>query len=216
VPTNTKKASPIYAVLGLGALAYGALLALGINVAKNLTGNAAFPNPPVDLTAFSALLSSFSASIAAALEGGKNAKAVRDKDRKLIIQDLKALALYVQNNCNDDMTIFTTSGFTAKASTKTAGQPVAIPTIKSLDYGLLPGELTASIKSVTGAKAYNIRYAPLTGGLPGPWTTVQVAVIKKPTTFSNLTRGTDYAFQVQALGSVGLTDWSDSATIMCT
>jgi hypothetical protein len=42
-----------------------------------------------------------------------------------------------------------------------------------------------------------------------------VANIKKAMPIDNLTSGTLYAFQVQALGMQGLSEWSDSSTIMC-
>jgi hypothetical protein len=47
------------------------------------------------------------------------------------------------------------------------------------------------------------------------WTVVQIATVKKATPLDNLTSGTVYAVQVQALGAQGLSAWSDSSTIMC-
>jgi len=43
---------------------------------------------------------------------------------------------------------------------------------------------------------------------------LNVANIKKPIPIGNLTSGTLYAFQLQALGMKGLSAWSDSSTIM--
>jgi hypothetical protein len=65
------------------------------------------------------------------------------------------------------------------------------------------------------AFAYNVRYAVMTNGVPGAWAIVPVAKAGKKTTISGLTPGAMYAFQVQALGSTGYTDWSDSKTIIC-
>jgi len=44
---------------------------------------------------------------------------------------------------------------------------------------------------------------------------LNVANIKKAIPIDNLTSGTLYAFQLQALGMKGLSAWSDSSTIMC-
>jgi hypothetical protein len=71
-----------------------------------------------------------------------------------------------------------------------------------------------SVTPVAKARSYDIRYAPLVNGVPGNWATETVTIAKKPVTISGLTPGTIYAFQVRALGSLGYTDWSDSATRM--
>jgi hypothetical protein len=55
----------------------------------------------------------------------------------------------------------------------------------------------------------------MTGNSPGPWTSIPIPKVNVKTTISGLTPGVTYAFQTQSLGSVGLSDWSDSTTIMC-
>ena len=210
----TTKLTPIRAVMGFNAMSPANLVILANAILKAMTGNANFPTPAVDLTAFATVVSAYAAAVAAALDGGKNAKSARDKQKKIVVKDLRQLAMYVESNCNDDMAIFTTSGFTAKAK-PSASAPVAVPTIKSLDRGDHPGEIVASLKKSAGARSYNLRYAPLTGTTPGPWTTLNIANIKKAISIANLTSGTAYAFQAQALGMLGLSAWTDSSTIMC-
>ena len=212
---SSKKAAPVRAVTNFASLSDSELFTLAMAIIKGLRGNAAFPNPSVDLTAFGTTATTFSEATAAALDGGRIATALRDKERKLVIQDLKLLAVYVENNCNDDPAILATSGFTVKTPVKTKGQPVAAPSFKSLDLGANSGQITVTLKKVTGAKVYFVRYAPMTGGSPGPWTTVPIPKINVKTTISGLTPGVTYAFQTQSLGSVGLSDWSDSTTMMC-
>jgi hypothetical protein len=202
-------------VTGFSKLSPNDLVNLARKVVNGLTGNAAFPNLPIDLTAFTTLINSLSDAIVAALDGGKNAKAVVKKQRKLVIQDMTLLAVAVQNNCNDDPQVFATSGFTAKSSVKTANQPVAVPKFRSLDYGPNSGSLLISIKGVLGARSYFVRYAVMTGVQPGPWTTLTIPNINKAYTLSNLTPTTTYGFQVQALGPIGYSDWSATETIIC-
>jgi hypothetical protein len=240
IPMSTTKTSPIKAVIGQNSMADPDRLLMANTVLKGLTGNAAFANPVVPLTTFAADITTYSNAITAAEDGGKNAKVARDKAKKVVIKDLKQLANYVENNCNDDMAIFTTSGFTAKAKASASG-PVAVPSFKSLDYGTHPGELLVTVQSVTGGKSYNIRYGamPATpqtaagstpsstpasatatagaapGAAPSSWTIINVAGIKKAIPIDNLSSGALYAFQVQALGVHGLSAWSDSSTIMC-
>jgi Fibronectin type III domain len=60
-----------------------------------------------------------------------------------------------------------------------------------------------------------LRFSSLSGTTPGPWTTLGVGNVKKAVTVGSLTPGVTYAFEVQALGSEGYSDWSDSSTCMC-
>ena len=209
---STLKVSPIRAAMNFSAMAHALLVVFATAVLKGLTNNPAFPNPTVPLTTFGDHTTTYSNAVTAALDGGKNARAARDKAKKVVVNDLKQLAMYVETNCNDDMATFITSGFTAKAKPIAAG-PVDVPTFKWLDYGTRPGEILAAIKSVTGAKSYNLRFGA--GTAPSSWTVMNVAAIKKAIPIDNLTSGTLYAFQVQALGAQGLSAWSDSSTIMC-
>jgi hypothetical protein len=174
-----------------------------------------FATPPVDPAALDASATTLIAANQAAMDGGKNAKAIRDKQRKLVIQDLKLLAVYVQNVSNDDPAIFAASGFTVKPTGKSAPQPVAAPVFRSLDYGVNSGQIVVSVKATAGAKSYFIRYAVMNGATPGPWTTIAAASIQRPITISGLTPTTIYGFQVQALGVLGYSDWSSIETIIC-
>src|SRR5262249_22283812 len=93
----------------------------------------------VPLTAFENNITVYSNAVTAALDGGKNAKSAREKAKRAVVKDLRQLAMYVESNCNDEMAIFTTSGFTARANASPSG-PVGVPTFKSLDYGVHPGK----------------------------------------------------------------------------
>src|SRR6266699_5918332 len=186
------------------------------HVATGIGGNSVhFPNPPIDPAALDASGNTLAEAVLAAMDGGKTAKAVVKKQRKLIVQDLNLLAVFVQNVSNDDPVIFAASGFTVKPTGKSAPQPVAAPSFRSLDFGVNSGQIVVSVKAQAGAKSYFIRYAVMNGTTPGPWTTIPAASIQKAITFSGLTPATIYGFQVQALGVLGYSDWSATETIMC-
>jgi hypothetical protein len=76
----------------------------------------------------------------------------------------------------------------------------------------------ASASSAAGSSPTSST-APAAGStpaaVPAAWTLVQIAGIKKTIPLDNLVSGTVYAVQVQALGVLGLSAWSDSSTIMC-
>jgi hypothetical protein len=213
--TTTKKPASLKAVTGFGKLDPNALANTAHHIAKGVGGNPQyFGNPPIDPAALDASGNTLTEAVIAAMDGSKTAKAAVKKQRKLIVQDLNLLAVFVQNVSNDDPAIFAASGFTAKKTGKSAPQPVAVPAFRSLDFGMNSGQIVVSIKSVAGAKSYFIRYAVMNGTTPGPWTTVPATTIRKPTTVSGLTPITMYGFQVQALGVLGYSDWSTTQTIV--
>src|SRR6266853_2927988 len=195
--TTTKKPASLKAVTGFGKLDPNALANMAHHVAKGIGGNPTyFPNPPVDPAALDASATTLSNAVLAAMDGGKTAKAVVKKQHKLVVQDLNLLAVFVQNVSNDDPVIFAASGFTAKPTGKSAPQPVAAPTFRSLDFGVNSGQILVSVKKQAGAKSYFIRYAVMNGTTPGAWTTIPAASIQRPITLSSLTPTTIYGFQV--------------------
>src|SRR2546427_1336752 len=148
----------IKAVLDFGKMLPEQLLAGGHAVWTGLNGNVNFPNPPVDLKVFKAKLDAYSESIGEARDGGKKAITLRNRLGEEVIRMLRALALYVELNCKDDMNTFLTSGFQPRSSTRAAAQPLDQPMILSVDQGIT-GELLVSIKSVgRSAKSYDVRY----------------------------------------------------------
>ena len=214
--TKTKKAASIKAVTGFAKLTPNDLANQAGAVIKGLYADIKnYPKPPVDQPAFSSSVTLLSDAIVAAMDGGKKAKAILTKQKRLVVQDLILLAVYAQNNCNDDPQIFAASGFTAKSSTRTVNQPVDVPSFRSLNYGANSGQLAFLIKAVPGARAYFVRYALMNGVQPGPWTTVAVPKVQKAVTLSGLTPTSTYGFQVQALGPIGYSDWSATQTIIC-
>ena len=214
--TTTKKPASLKAVTGFGKLDPNVLANTAHHVAKGVGGNPVyFPNPPIDPAALDASANTLSEAVMAAMDGGKTAKLVVKKQRKLIIQDLNLLAVFVQNVSNDDPVIFSASGFTAKPTGKSAPQPVGAPSFRSLDFGVNSGQIVVSVKAQPGAKSYFIRYAVMNGATPGSWTTIPAAFIQRPITISGLKPTTIYGFQVQALGVLGYSDWSPITTIIC-
>jgi len=192
------------------------LLATGEAVWTGLKGNVNFTNPPVELTVFKAKLDAYSVSIGEARDGGKKAITLRNRLGEEVIRMLRALALYVELNCKDDMNIFLTSGLKPQSSTRTPAQPLDQPMILKVAQGIA-GQLLVSIKSVGRAKTYELRYGPVGAGgaTPASWTMQTVSNAKTAASIHGLIPGTTYAIQVRAYGHHGYTEWSDSATRMC-
>jgi Fibronectin type III domain len=207
----------IKAALNFGKLLPEQLLAFGYGVVKALTGNVNFTNLPVDLNVLKAALDGYSVTIGEARDGSRKAIALRNRQGKEIGRMLRALALYVELNCKDDMNTFLSSGFQPRSTTRTPAKPLDQPVITYIDHGQ-SGELVVSIKPVKGARHYDLRRGPEGpgGAEPATWVTITVAQTKPATVVDGLTPGMTYAFQVRAYGRPGYTEWSDSATCMCT
>src|SRR5215469_1519294 len=147
--TTTKKPASLKAVTGFGKLDPNALANTAHHIAKGVGGNPVyFPNPPIDPAALDASGNTLAEAVLAAMDGSKTAKAVVKKQRKLVIQDLNLLAVFVQNVSGDDPVIFAASGFTAKKTGKSAPQPVAVPAFRYLDFGTNSGQIVAAVKAV--------------------------------------------------------------------
>src|SRR5438067_4913722 len=84
---TSKKPASLKAVTGFGKLDPNALVNTAHLVAKGIGGHPQyFGNPPVDPAALDASATTLSAAILAAMDGGKNAKTIREKQRKMVIQ----------------------------------------------------------------------------------------------------------------------------------
>jgi len=210
-----EKVKKIKALLGFNRLKDADLITRLNAVHDGLNGNTNFTTPPVDLVTLKTNTDQLTADIAAAEDGGKKAVTAKNKQRHTAEGMLEQLAHYVEATCKNDLAIFTSSGFLAKPSGRTAPQPLAPPTIAKAKQGAT-GQQIIKIQPLAGAVSYEIRYAPLgPGNTPGTWTSVHVAS-SKAVTVPNLTPGTTYTFEARALGRLGFSDWSDPVNRMCT
>jgi len=195
--------------LSFAKLADGELDNFAQGVIDAMTGNAAFPTPPVTLANLQTSVDDFTAKMAAAQTGGVADTAAKNNSRQALITMLRDEATYVQMKCNNDPAILLSSGFQMQ-STNRAQTELSKPGGLSLSNGS-SGQLVARVDPVKNANMYEGRIK-LTDGdwLPSVFTGDSQHII-----FNGLTRGKDYTAQVRALGgSTGQSDWSDPSTHM--
>ena len=198
-----------------GSLTNNKLWNRGMAVFLALTGSVKYPNPPMAMAMLKSLLDAFHEAIVAAMDGGKMARTTRDSLRAQVITALKHLAAYVQANCDGDPS---DSGFESY-DTQTPRKPaqlVTTPTFRKVYRGVNSGEIIFLINAVLYARGYEVQYAALQDGIPGPWTVVDVMNVKSAFTINGLTPITRYALQVRAIGAANRSDWSASVNIVCT
>ena len=178
-------------------------------IINELTGNAAYPTPPVTLVNLQTTRDDFTTKIAASNVGGVFDTAAKNNSRNALLGMLRKVAGYVQINWNDDMATLVSSGFQAM-STNRASAPLDQPQGLAVKNGNT-GELIASVTPLANSSMYEARAKPDGADwLPSVFTGDSQHV-----TFDGLTPGTNYTIQVRALGGqTGLSDWSDPSSPM--
>jgi len=178
-------------------------------IIDGLTGNAAFPSPPVTMANLLAAKNDFTAKIAAAQSGGPPDTAAKNNSRQTLLGILRQEAGYVQINCNNDMAVLLSSGFEAM-STNRAQAPLDQPQGLVIKNGST-GQLVASVNPVKNTSMYEGRIK----GPTGDWMPSIFTGDSQHITFEGLTPGTTYTAQVRALGGLtGQSDWSDPSSHM--
>jgi hypothetical protein len=211
----TTKVKKLKALLGLDATSDPNLLKQ-LNAAHDgMNGNSAFSNPPVDMPTFKAGIDKLTVLVTDAEDGGKKAISAKKKQRAELIKQYTLLGHYVEAASNDDPAVFHTSGFIMAPATRALPQPLPPASFEWIDRGPLTGQVVVKPKKLPKALSFDVRYGvEVNGAPPATWTTVTIPGSKK-WTFTNLTPGANYAFQVRALGRLGYTDWSASTNFIC-
>jgi hypothetical protein len=179
-------------------------------VITNMTGNPAFPSPPVTMAALTAARDEFSRAVAAQPMGGTLATAEKKEKRATLISLLRQLAAYVQQVSDNDLPTLLSSGFHT-ASNNSAQSQLEKPIVMDLLNGY-SGEIIARVKAVANARCYETRVAPVApaGGL-GPWQSGGHFTNSRSIRIGGLVPGGLYEIQIRAIGgSTGYSDWSDA------
>ncbi len=180
-----------------------------LSVKNAMTGNAAYPTPPVTLVNLETARADFEQKIAAATAGGPADTAAKNNSRQTLLGMLRQIASYVQINCNNDMATLLSSGFEAM-STNRAQTPLDKPTALVLSNGTT-GELVAKVTPVKNTSLYEGRIK----GTTGDWMPSIFDGDSQHIVFDGLTPGQNYTAQIRALGgSTGQSDWSDPSSHM--
>jgi len=182
-------------------------------IIQRMTGNAAYTTPTVTMANLQAGLTAFSDALAAQESGGKMATATKNEKRADLLELLRQLALYVEQNCNNDLPTLLSSGFEAVPTTRTQ-HDLEVPEIIGLTNGN-SGQLIAKVTPIAGARCYEVRYAPVTNGTPGSWQNGGIGTNSKVIAINGLTPGTTYTVEIRTVGGTSrYSDWSNPVSHM--
>jgi hypothetical protein len=189
--------------------------------AKNLVQNLRehpehFGNPPIALDQVDADLDELARLNAESLDGARSVIAQRDKQRDIVINDMRILVRYAENASDGDPAIFKLSGLDqAYASYKR--MPMLSERIRKITQGKNSGELLIYINADDDAIFYEIRYGVIADGQPpADWTQKLIYSVKSATLLQGLIAGKSYAFQarIRSKPANEYTDWTNSVTFM--
>jgi len=179
-----------------------------------LTGNAAFPEPPialapptkpdptapVDMTTRKA---SLDAAISAAEGGGTVQTAAKNAALQFVVDGLDALAFYVQTTARYDLPTFISSGFQA-ASTNRGQSQLDAPSVSGIDNDIST-QLDVHLSPIANAVGYEVQTSTGTNA----WQTAKFSTQARTVTLTGLTTGSVVQVRARALGgSTGKSDWS--------
>jgi hypothetical protein len=198
--------------LGFAALSDPGLDAFAENVIAKLTGNGAFPTPPVPPVDLQLVLDEFTEAMANAVDGGKAATLIKNAAREVLVGALREDAIYVQVHGANDPAIIIGGGFEV-SSTNHASAPLSTPVVELVSNGITT-TLALRVTPIRNAKSYEVQTSA-DGGLT--WHHATTSSKARPITVSGLTPGTTYQLQVRAVGgTTGFSGWSDPVSHMAT
>src|SRR2546430_1280565 len=171
----TEKPKKIKPLLNFGKLSDPELLKRLDAIHDGITGNAAFPSPPVEMPTFKAAIQQYDTLTTEALDGGKKAISAKRKQREVVIKMATQLGHYVEAASNNDLATFHTSGFEAVTNTRTPPQPLTGATFKYVDRGPNSGQVVLKPAPQKGAVAFELRYCPVPAAGAAPnWVSLPV------------------------------------------
>jgi len=195
--------------LGFAKFQNTQLSAFSNSVIVALTGNAAFPDLPVDLADLAGAGDAYSQSLVAMRNGGRMATAAKNTARAQLINLLRDEAHYVQIIAKTDLVTLLSSGFTA-ISRNSAQSPLAAPFIRQVQRPG-SGQLRLVFKPIANARSYQVQ---LKIG-DGPWQDGGIYSQARTLIVSGLIPGTVYQIQIRALGGrTGYSAWSPATSCM--
>ena len=187
------------------------LIAFCGNVVTQMTAaSQQFATPSPALSDVTTATNKLDVANQAALDGGRQAIIDRNAAKAELLSLMRQLAAYVQNQCQNDLSILISSGFDAVRVPAPIG-PLPAPGTPTVLQGPVSGSIVARTGKVYGASAYNWRVALVSAP------TVYVQTAQKTAarhTFEGLAIGEVYKVEVNALGAAGESDWTSGTSKM--
>jgi hypothetical protein len=168
-------------------------------IVDGLKGNANYPAPVPSVADVENALKAYQDALTAfKREGGRAAKALRDEKAADMISLLNLLALYVQANCKEDVSVLLSSGFEARKENNNR-LPMSKPENLKVTLGVNAGSVKVSVNRVDGAVSYVFEFRKASDPETTPWT--QRFTTKSTIDIMDLEPHVLYMFRVAAVST---------------
>lgn len=135
-----------------------ALLTRAENVALNMANIKEFQNSTPSVAEMLQLISEYSDALAAAVDGGRNAVAEKNKKREALEEALRQFAKFVEMIAKGDITLLTSCGI--EVASDRSQQPLMGPIEISVKSGANSGEAEVKLTGMKNARSYIFEYTP--------------------------------------------------------
>jgi hypothetical protein len=176
------------------------------SIINAMTGNANFPKPLPTIADLTTAASDYANALSIAKTGTRTDIAVKNQERDALEALLRDLASYVNFTAKGDRAMLLSSGFDISKNGD-ATPVITKPESISLVNGENPGELTLSVGTVPGARAYTHEYTSDATLSEVNWQ--RITVTTSAYTFSGLQPGKQYFCRVAVVGTRGQMVYSD-------
>jgi hypothetical protein len=186
------------------------LLVKSKHISQSMTGNSNFPTPSPTLIVYNGAVTAYETALGNAEKGSVNDTIDKNEARAALENLLQSMGLYVQLNCANNLNKATSSGFDVHAAPTSAVVPVIPVNVKG-DTGTHTGEVDAYCDSEPEADFFMLRYSL---NITTPVWVVMLAQKSRKFTITGLTHGKDILISMCAGNTAGVSDWSDSTTVL--
>ena len=203
-----------YANTGFSNLGDDALATLGLTVISAMTDNPNFETPIPALEEVQILVDDFCDKLALTRKGSPLNTSEKNHSRQLLEMELKKLAFYVNTVANGALHIVLSSGFPVKQLRSRLEIP-AIPERLRLSDTSQSGQLRLDFNVVPKAWEYEYCYATKMGETNEPlWTDIYHSTRSRNNVLAPLKPGSICYVRVRARNGKGVSDWSDTVSLM--
>ena len=185
------------------------LASKGQEIYASMLNNPSFATPTPDMPTLLSVLNNYTASLATAQTRERTAIIIKNQNRALLIDLLKAMGTYVTFTAQGDASQLSTTGFDM-GKTRSKSPDIDKPLAPALTDGANSGEMVSSADGVKRVKSYVHQYKAnlITGDTD--WT--NIFSTSRTSTLSGLITGQRYTVRIGAIGTNNQVVYSDTVS----
>jgi hypothetical protein len=188
------------------------LIAKATSVVESMTDNPAFPDPTPKLSDVSAAITALSVAQVAALDGGRNATALRNSraaDLRLLMNQLGG---YVSSVAEGDELAIRSSGLGVRRNGAPAPEPESPKDLRAR-ISEHKGRVDLRWQAVLAAVTYHIEHSSTDPEVEANWKLVEVST-RSRIAVKGLPSGQVSYFRVAGIGTAGMGPWSQVSSTL--